>query len=166
MRLMAGVVEDGGKGRGKRKKGKGKNAHWASLWGRWMEGECWIPPSPASLSASIASFVRRTIGLPLTAPVQSEAPAEALVTVDDLDTATFAGNGKKKKHPFEPEPIQKPEPKVVVYGHFAKKGLDMRKWTKGLDSGCVKGGELSALVVEIGGGEERVVSVGCKEGGY
>mgnify|MGYP003365012417 CR=1 FL=1 len=34
---------------------------------------------------------------------------------------------------------------TVLYGHDAKKGLNLRKHTKGLDSGCVKGGKLSAL---------------------
>lgn len=34
---------------------------------------------------------------------------------------------------------------TVLYGHDAKKGLNIRKHTKGLDSGCVKGGQLTAL---------------------
>ncbi|KAF8463847.1 hypothetical protein BDZ91DRAFT_293441 [Kalaharituber pfeilii] len=38
--------------------------------------------------------------------------------------------------------------KTVVYGHYAAKGLDIRKWSKGIDSNCVRGGHLTALVVE------------------
>ncbi|CAB4253857.1 similar to Saccharomyces cerevisiae YNL217W Putative protein of unknown function [Maudiozyma barnettii] len=34
---------------------------------------------------------------------------------------------------------------TVLYGHDAKKGLNIRKHTKGLDSACVKGGQLTAL---------------------
>lgn len=34
---------------------------------------------------------------------------------------------------------------TVLYGHDAKKGLNLREHTKGLDSGCVRGGKLSAL---------------------
>lgn len=34
---------------------------------------------------------------------------------------------------------------TVLYGHDAKRGLNLRSHTKGLDSGCVKGKELSAL---------------------
>ncbi|QLQ79399.1 hypothetical protein HG537_0C00460 [Torulaspora globosa] len=34
---------------------------------------------------------------------------------------------------------------TVLYGHDAKSGLNLRDRTKGLDSGCVKGGKLSAL---------------------
>ncbi|CEP64604.1 putative serine/threonine-protein phosphatase LALA0_S12e02740g [Lachancea lanzarotensis] len=38
-----------------------------------------------------------------------------------------------------------PENVTVLYGHDASKGLNLRKHTKGLDSGCVAGGKLSAL---------------------
>ncbi|KAF2144324.1 uncharacterized protein K452DRAFT_194200, partial [Aplosporella prunicola CBS 121167] len=37
---------------------------------------------------------------------------------------------------------------TIVYGHDSKRGLNLREWSKGLDSGCVRGGALSALVVE------------------
>ncbi|KAJ0160878.1 Serine/threonine-protein phosphatase 1 [Colletotrichum tanaceti] len=41
------------------------------------------------------------------------------------------------------------EPRTAVaYGHDAKRGLSIDKYTFGLDSGCVNGGELSALVIE------------------
>ncbi|KAF2086435.1 Metallo-dependent phosphatase, partial [Saccharata proteae CBS 121410] len=36
---------------------------------------------------------------------------------------------------------------TVVYGHDSKTGLNLQRWSKGLDSGCVGGGKLSALVV-------------------
>lgn len=36
---------------------------------------------------------------------------------------------------------------VVYYGHDAGRGLKLKKFTKGLDSGCTKGGKLSALVM-------------------
>lgn len=50
---------------------------------------------------------------------------------------------------------------VVVYGHDSKRGLNIKRYSKGLDSGCVKGGQLTALVVDEWG-REKVVSVGCK----
>lgn len=28
-------------------------------------------------------------------------------------------------------------PSTVVYGHAAARGLDIKRWSKGLDSGCV-----------------------------
>jgi len=50
---------------------------------------------------------------------------------------------------------------LVVYGHDSRQGLVEKEFSVGLDSGCVRGGRLSALV--IGGGEGtdgmRVVSV-------
>lgn len=60
------------------------------------------------------------------------------------------------------------ERSTVIYGHDSKKGLQIKnKWSKGLDSGCVKGGKLSALVYtrrkEGESGEVEIVSVGCKD---
>lgn len=46
------------------------------------------------------------------------------------------------------------------YGHYAAKGLDIRKYSKGLDSNCVRGGRLSAYV--IGKKKEELVSVSCR----
>ena len=51
---------------------------------------------------------------------------------------------------------------TVIYGHDAAKSLNIRKYTKGLDSGCVYGRKLSALVIEDGGKNE-VVQVKCDE---
>ncbi|ATY60268.1 Ser Thr phosphatase family [Cordyceps militaris] len=39
---------------------------------------------------------------------------------------------------------------TVVYGHDAKRGLTLGKHTFGLDSACVNGGELTALVIHVG----------------
>ncbi|KAF8734064.1 Metallo-dependent phosphatase, partial [Rhizoctonia solani] len=36
---------------------------------------------------------------------------------------------------------------TVVYGHTASKGLDIKKWSKGLDTGCVYNLRLTALVL-------------------
>lgn len=45
---------------------------------------------------------------------------------------------------------------TVVYGHDAKRGLQIDTYTKGLDSGCVKGGKLSAWVVGDRGKNEII----------
>lgn len=45
---------------------------------------------------------------------------------------------------------------TVVYGHDAKRGLQIDTYTKGLDSGCVKGGKLTAWVVGDRGKNEIV----------
>lgn len=49
---------------------------------------------------------------------------------------------------------------TVIYGHDSKRGLQLEQWTKGLDSGCVKGGKLSALVLSDGG-KQNLVQVRC-----
>ncbi|KAK7696264.1 hypothetical protein QCA50_000917 [Cerrena zonata] len=38
-------------------------------------------------------------------------------------------------------------PSTVVYGHSASRGLDIKRWTKGLDTGCLYGRKLTALVL-------------------
>ena len=52
------------------------------------------------------------------------------------------------------------------YGHYAAKGLDIRRYTKGLDSNCVRGKKLSAYILQAkkgGGVREKVVSVKCRK---
>lgn len=49
---------------------------------------------------------------------------------------------------------------TVIYGHDAKRGLQIDTYTKGLDSGCVKGGKLTAWVVSDYG-QNRIVQVSC-----
>lgn len=52
-------------------------------------------------------------------------------------------DGKKKKGD--------PTPTTVVYGHDAKTGLSVRRYAIGLDSSCVRGGDLTAVVFEPAG---------------
>lgn len=66
---------------------------------------------------------------------------------------TIWGHAMGHVHPLE-------QRIVVVYGHDAKRGLNVKKYSKGLDSACVRRGRLTALVVD-GWGRERVVSVRC-----
>ncbi|OCK82961.1 Metallo-dependent phosphatase [Lepidopterella palustris CBS 459.81] len=55
---------------------------------------------------------------------------------------------------------------TVLYGHDSKRGKNIMKYSKGLDSGCVNGGRLSALVIEAGKKDGKakttIVSVRCK----
>lgn len=56
---------------------------------------------------------------------------------------------------------------VVYYGHDAGRGLKLKKYTKGLDSGCDKGGKLTAAVISSGENkgklklEEEIVQIDC-----
>ncbi|KAF2465708.1 Metallo-dependent phosphatase [Lindgomyces ingoldianus] len=49
---------------------------------------------------------------------------------------------------------------TVIYGHDRKRGKNIMKYSKGLDSGCVSGGHLTALVIEEG--KTTLVSMKCK----
>ena len=51
---------------------------------------------------------------------------------------------------------------TVVYGHDAKQGLQIRKYTKGLDSGCQRGDKLTAWIVSDFARDE-LVQVKCKQ---
>ncbi|EOA83097.1 uncharacterized protein SETTUDRAFT_164569 [Exserohilum turcica Et28A] len=55
---------------------------------------------------------------------------------------------------------------TVIYGHNRKKGLNIHKYSYGLDTGCASGGKLTALVIDSQGKTE-FVHVKCnKEEGY
>ncbi|KAH8701831.1 hypothetical protein BGW36DRAFT_290215 [Talaromyces proteolyticus] len=51
---------------------------------------------------------------------------------------------------------------TVVYGHDSSTSLNIQRYTKGLDSGCVYGRKLSALVIE-NGGKNKIVQVKCNK---
>ena len=53
---------------------------------------------------------------------------------------------------------------TVIYGHNAKDGLQIHKYTKGLDTSCVIGGKLTALVVD-GNGKQEIVQVKAQNHG-
>ncbi|KAI4726807.1 Metallo-dependent phosphatase [Aureobasidium sp. EXF-10728] len=57
--------------------------------------------------------------------------------------------------------IKHSKPSVVVYGHDSPRGLNLKRWSKGLDSGCVNGDQLSAMVLDAWG-QAEIVSVECK----
>ena len=56
------------------------------------------------------------------------------------------------------------KPVTIVYGHNAARGLEIQQYTKGIDSNCVHGGRLTALVIQ-GGLQPKsfVVSIPCNE---
>jgi len=51
---------------------------------------------------------------------------------------------------------------TVVYGHDSHRGLQMAKWSLGIDTGCVKGDRLTALIVGDGG-RMIIRQVPCKD---
>jgi len=61
--------------------------------------------------------------------------------------------------------LPKRERMMVVYGHDSKRGVSREKWSVGLDSGCWKGGRLTALVVREKRGKVKmgIESVRCRD---
>lgn len=73
---------------------------------------------------------------------------------------TWDGKGKDLKSPKNPPWYEFYHgTKPVFYGHWAKAGLNLRRNTKGLDSGCVYGNELSAYILET----DRLVQVPARK---
>jgi hypothetical protein len=63
-------------------------------------------------------------------------------------------NYRQKKLPAQ-------ERLTVIYGHDARRGKNIKKYSKGLDSGCARGGELTALVISANG-KQKYEQVRCK----
>ncbi|KAI4110812.1 MAG: hypothetical protein LQ339_001088 [Xanthoria mediterranea] len=60
----------------------------------------------------------------------------------------------------------KRERSTVIYGHDAKRGLQLNQYSKGLDTGCVEGGKLTAwmLTIEtVQKSSQETFSVKCKD---
>ncbi|KAJ2897550.1 ser thr protein phosphatase family [Zalerion maritima] len=57
----------------------------------------------------------------------------------------------------------------VIFGHDSKRGLQLGKYSYGVDSGCVRGGQLTALIVEATPNRKRaetnMVGVECRSAG-
>ena len=55
---------------------------------------------------------------------------------------------------------------TVIYGHDSKRGLQIEPYSIGIDTGCVKGGHLTAVIIEGGesGYKFSLVQTDCQEG--
>jgi len=73
-----------------------------------------------------------------------------------MNIRTWDGKGKDIKNKNNPAwySFYKGK-KIVVYGHWAHQGLNLRSNTIGLDTGCVYGNKLSALILP----ENKIVQV-------
>ncbi|RDL41511.1 Metallo-dependent phosphatase [Venustampulla echinocandica] len=60
--------------------------------------------------------------------------------------------------------LPKKDRSTVIYGHDSRRGLQMDKYSMGIDTGCRRGGKLSAVVIEGGqsGHTHKLVQVNCK----
>ncbi|KAH7106361.1 Metallo-dependent phosphatase [Auriculariales sp. MPI-PUGE-AT-0066] len=68
---------------------------------------------------------------------------------DGFDSFTDMGNRQNGQLILNQKPkIKLPcHPVTVVYGHSAAHGLDINRWSKGIDTGCGYGRELTALIL-------------------
>jgi diadenosine tetraphosphatase ApaH/serine/threonine PP2A family protein phosphatase len=66
-----------------------------------------------------------------------------------LRSIDASGNPTDKSGPI-PWGARYPGPVHIVFGHNALAGIQLHPFATGLDSGCVYGGELTALVLEAG----------------
>ncbi|ORY33024.1 Metallo-dependent phosphatase-like protein [Naematelia encephala] len=94
---------------------------------------------------------------------------------DEVDTDTDTDDNKRKRD----DDLKKIpcSPVTVIYGHAAGRGLDIKPFSKGLDTGCVYGKKLTALVlgdlsgleggetVRVGNHEGLLISEDCEKGG-
>ncbi|KAF3480108.1 bis(5'-nucleosyl)-tetraphosphatase, symmetrical [Arthroderma uncinatum] len=103
-------------------------------------------------------------------PLERQDPSSVMhMRTIDLDTHTpsnsqTAGTAWSKVFDEHQSRISKEkgsQPTTVIYGHDAKDSPVIRKYTKGLDTSCVRGGKLTALIIEDGG-KQRLKQVKCK----
>lgn len=106
----------------------------------------------SSTSASFASDSQPSLSLSSNRPPRFE-PSEGR---EGRPWASVWNELEKGKQEQKKEEEAKEEdggdlPTTVVYGHDAKTGLAVRRYAFGLDSSCVRGGDLTALVFEPAG---------------
>lgn len=103
-------------------------------------------------------------------PLERQDPFQAMnMRTIDLDTRLPSdgreGTPWEKLWNHEQVKLHEKERSTVIYGHDSKRGKNILKYSKGLDSGCVNGGKLTAMVVEAskkGKAKTKIVSVKCK----
>jgi hypothetical protein len=74
-------------------------------------------------------------------------PPEALMTMRTLDAR---GRWSDKQHGGEPWGARYVGPPHVVFGHNAQPEVQLHPWATGIDTGCVYGGRLTAVVLGPG----------------
>ncbi len=61
--------------------------------------------------------------------------------------------------------LKKHERSTAIYGHNSKRGLVIEDYSFGIDTGCLKGGQLTAVVIEGGNSDHKhkIVHVDCTD---
>ncbi|KAH7355505.1 ser/Thr protein phosphatase-like protein family [Pyrenochaeta sp. MPI-SDFR-AT-0127] len=115
----------------------------------------------------LGSLVAVHAGLVPDTPLKHQNPFHVM-NMRTIDLKTRIPSSKHAGTPWEKfwnhRQKKLPEEKrtTVIYGHNRKRGLNIQEYTYGLDTGCVNGERLTALVVD-GHGKTEIVHVKCKE---
>jgi Calcineurin-like phosphoesterase len=87
-------------------------------------------------------------------PIEKQDPQTLLhirsVSVKTVKTRTVRGSTKKQTGAFVRWGALYEGPPHIVFGHNALGGLQLHPWATGLDTGCVYGGRLTAMVLAEG----------------
>lgn len=78
-----------------------------------------------------------------------------------LPSETRAYSPWEKYWNHQQKSMPEAERSTVIYGHDRKRGKNIQKYSMGLDSGCVGGGKLTAMVIRESG-KHSFVNVKCK----
>jgi hypothetical protein len=148
----------------------------------WMRGEAAAKPPIGSMHRDIARSLRPVDWTLLeTSPLSLHLPEHGLVVVHAgvvpglameaqspdtlmrIRTVRVAANGKRGRATNNNETNQLwgavyTGPPQIVFGHNAAPGLQLHPWATGLDTACVYGGRLTAMVLEMGQRVPRAIT--------
>lgn len=130
----------------------------------------WLKACPVILRLGQVPGLGQTVvvhaGLVADVPLEQQDPRQCMnMRTIDLDTRIPSPNHQgfhwEKLWNYRQKKLPVSERVTVVYGHDARRGLTIKKYSKGLDSSCVRGGQLTALVIDAKG-KQKYVHVECK----
>ncbi|KAF1847605.1 ser/Thr protein phosphatase-like protein family [Cucurbitaria berberidis CBS 394.84] len=120
---------------------------------------------------NLGSLVAVHAGLVPDTPLKRQDPFHVM-NMRTIDLKTRIPSSKHAGTPWEKfwnhrqKKLHESERTTVIYGHNRKRGLNIQEYTYGLDTGCVNGERLTALVID-GHGKTEIVHVKCRnEMGY
>ncbi len=104
-------------------------------------------------------------------PLEHQDPV-AVMNMRTIDSKTHVPSRRERGIPWAKlwdrwqSLLPKEERATVIYGHDSHRGLRLGKYSNGLDSNCVRGGKLTALVVEEGKKGKGLGTVGVRCNNY